>query len=144
MSLRRAIRTVLLFVPLLLLFLALALPYCSARFSLLLHGAPFARVVPKEKLDIFRYVQTDGFDIEAVVFDGDKAVGLIVQSLGSPPYFEPLSEANPEQWRFPFGFIAFVVTARFWGWLLLPIQAIVLLLWLRQREKALRFSGYDS
>ena len=135
MSRLRTIRTALLFAPLLLLPLVLALPYCSARLSLILHGAPFARVVPRQGLDIFRYVQRDGFHIQAVVFSGDKAVGLIVQPLGSPPYFESLSQANSVEWSFPSGFIAFVVTARFWGWLLLPAQGIVLLLWLRHREK---------
>ena len=143
MSLPRTIRIALLFAPLLAFPLVFALPYCSARLSLLLHGFPFARAVPKENLDIFRYVQTDGFHIQAVVFSRGKAVGLIVQPLGSPAYFEPLSEANSGEWRFPLGFLAFVVTARFWGWLLLPAQAIVLLLWVRQRERRARYCGYD-
>src|ERR1017187_834737 len=129
MSLPRTIRIALLLAPLLAFPLVLGLPYCSARLSLLLHGLPFARAVPKENLDIFRYVQTDGFHIQAVVFSRGYAVGLIVQPLGSPAYFEPLSEANSGEWRFPLGFLAFVVTARFWSWLLLPAQTIVLLLW---------------
>jgi len=143
MSLPRSIRIALLLAPLLAFPLVLALPYCSARLSLVLHGLPFARAVPKENLDIFHYVQMDGFHIQAVVFSRGKAVGLIVQPLGSPAYFEPLSEANSGEWRFPEGFLAFVVTARFWGWLLLPAQAIVLLLWLRRREKRVRCCGYD-
>ena len=133
----------LLFAPLLAFPLVFSLPYCSARLSLLLHGLPFARAVPKKNLDIFRYVQTDGFHIQAVVFSRDKAVGVVVQPLGSPAYFEPISEANSGEWRFPSGFLAFVVTARLWGWLLLPAQAIVLLLWVRQRERSARYWGYD-
>jgi hypothetical protein len=123
--------------------LVLALPYYSVRLSLLLNGIPFARVVPKERLDIFRYVQTDGFDKQAVVFSGDEAEGLIVQPLGSPPYFEPLADANAAEWRVPFGFMAFLVTARYWGWLLLPAQAFVLLLRLRKRERTPRNCAYD-
>jgi hypothetical protein len=100
----------------------------------------------RKKADIFGTPMSgvlDGFHIQAVVFSRGKAVGLIVQPLGSPSYFEPLSDANSAKWRVPFGFIAFVVTAQFWGWLLLPAQAIVLLLWLRKREKTARYFVYE-
>ena len=143
MSTLRTTRFALLFMPLMLLLLALVLPHYSARVSLLLHGLPFARVVPKEKVDIFRYVQMDGFDKQAVVFSRGKAVGLIVQPLGSPAYFESLSEANSAQWSPPFTFLMLVVTARFWGWLVLPAQAIILLVWLRNRGKQAASFVYD-
>ena len=145
MSLRRTIRTTLLFAPLLVFPLVLALPYCSARLSLVLHGFPFARVVPKENLDIFHYVQMDGFHKQAVVFSRGKAVGLIVQPLGSPAYFERFSgQANSvEEGLPPFGFIGAVVVASSLRWFLLPVQAIFLLLWLRQRERRVRYCGYD-
>ena len=122
---------------------ALALPNYSARVSLLLHGLPFARVIPKEKVDISRYVQLDGFDKKAVVFSRGKAVGLIVQPLGSPPYFESFRQADSAPWNLPSAFIALVVTSRFWGWLLLPAQAIVVLLWRRSRDGQAAKIVYD-
>jgi hypothetical protein len=74
MSLPRTIRIALIFAPLLVFPLLISLPHCSARLSLLLKGLPFAHVVPKEKLDIFNYVQTDSFANQGVFFSGGKAV----------------------------------------------------------------------
>lgn len=140
MSPPRPIRFVLLFAPLLMFALVLALPRSSARLSLLVNGLPFARVVPKEKLDIFQYVQTDNSAYEAVVFSGGKAVGLIVQPHFSCAYFGPFhGQANSVVGEPPpFGFTMAILIAWSWRWFLLPMQAVLLLLWLRQRERRTR------
>src|SRR6266436_6397520 len=77
MSLRRTFRFLALLAPLLLFALVLPSPYYSARLSLILHGRPFVRVVPKESLDIFKFVSTDSFACRAIVFSNEKAVGWI-------------------------------------------------------------------
>jgi hypothetical protein len=145
MSLQRIIRIVLIFAPLLLFALVLALPYCSARLSLLLNGFPFAHVVPKEKLDIFHYVQMDSFSYKAVVFSGGKAVGMIDQRTGAFACFEPFSQQpNSVDGGSPMLFNALLCIAWSSRWFLFPVQAILLLfIWLQQRKMRARFCGYD-
>jgi hypothetical protein len=68
--------------PLLLFALVLASPYFSARLSLLVSGYPFARIAPKQGLDIFKFVATDNFACQAIVFSKDRAVGWICRPVG--------------------------------------------------------------
>lgn len=136
MSLARTFRFVALVAPLLLFALVLTLPYHSARLSLILHGYPFARVVPKEKLDIFQYVQTDSFSYKAVVFSDGKAVGMIDQPTGAFACFVSLAQANVDvDDGFPMMFNALLSIAWFLRWWLLPAQVVLLLLWLRTRQR---------
>ena len=142
MSLRRTFRFVALLAPLLLFTLVITSPYYSARLSLILHGHPFARVVPKEKLDIFHYVETDGFANHAVVFSSGKAVGMIVQPLGSFAYFEPFSDKPNFEHGTAFQpwFDLPLLIAWSLRWWLLPAQVILLLLWLRMRQRRVKYS----
>jgi hypothetical protein len=136
MSFQRTIRIVLIFAPLPLFLLVLTLPHYSARLSLLLNELPFARVVPKEKLNIFHYVQMDSFSYKAVVFSGGKAVGMIDQPAFAFACFEPFSrQPNSMYEGFPILFNALLCIAWSLRWFLLPMQAILLLLWLRQRRR---------
>ena len=137
MALPRTIRTILIFVPLLLFLLVLSLPYSSARLSLLAKGFPFAHVVAKDSLNIFQYVHTDGFANRAVVFSNGKAVGLIVEPLGAFAYFEPFAlHANSGDTAIHDSWLNSLLLVT-WSlrWFLLPIQAILVLLWLRRRNR---------
>jgi len=86
--------------------------------------------MPKEKLDIFNYVQTDSFAYQSVVFSNGKAVGIIEQPSGSCAYFEPISQQpkSIDDSLPPSKFIAVVVIAWYLRWFLLPLQASLLLL----------------
>jgi len=141
MSPQRTIRFILFFTPLLIFFLVSASPYYSARLSLILHGRPFARVVPKDNLDLSQFVKTDSFACRAIVFSEGKAVGWICQSsLGGFPEFVPFSN-QPNLENFPgFGFDFPLMMAWLLRWWLFPVQVIVLLFWLRSREKRIRYS----
>jgi hypothetical protein len=143
MSLRRTFRFVTLLAPLLVFALVLMLPFYSARLSLILQGHPFARVVSKKNLDVFKFMSTDSFACRAIVFSNEKAVGWIcLPSTSGFAAFVPFS-ANPnliggvtsEPW-FDFPLII-EWSLRWW---LLPVQAVVLLLWLRQREKRVQYA----
>ncbi len=144
MSLRRTIRFVALLAPLLAFALVLMSPYYSARLSLILHGRPFARVVSKENLDIFKFVSTDNFACRAIVFSNEKAVGWIcLPSTGGFAAFVPFS-ANPNLEDGVFAdpwFDLPLIIAWSLRWWLLPVQVIALLLWLRQREKRVQYSS---
>ena len=143
MSLRRTFRFVALLAPLLFFVLVLTSPYYSARLSLVRHGHPFARVVPKEKLDIFQFVRTDSFACRAIVFSNEKAVGWIFQSsTGGFACFVPFS-GTPDVTGAAFDpwLDLPLVTAWFLRWWLLPVQVVILLLWLRQREKKAQYSS---
>ncbi len=141
MSPRRTFQFAALLAPLFLCAFALTLPYSSARLSLIFHGHPFARVVPKEKLDIFQYVHTDNFAYKAVVFSGSKAVGIISQPTGDFAQFQPFSDKNAvDDFYFdPWLGIPMLIAWTFRWWLLL-VQVIVLLLWLRMRQKRVQYS----
>src|SRR5712692_5846611 len=91
MSSRRTIQFVLLFAPLLAFILVLASPHYSSRLSLLLHGRPFARVVPKEKLNVFQFVSTDNIRCAAIVFSRERPVGWICQPMFGFARFVPFS-----------------------------------------------------
>ncbi len=137
MKFPRRFSMALLFTPLMLFPLASALPYCSARLSLVLNGLPFARVVPKESVDIFHYVETDSFAYQAVVYSGGKAVGMIEQPSGSPAYYQPFGQSRRSADR-EISFGLSVLAVWYWRWLLLPLQAILLLFWFRQRQRISR------
>ncbi len=133
-----------LFAPLLVFFLVITSPYYSARLSLILHGHSFARVVPKEKLNIFQFVKTDSLACRAIVFSDGKAVGWISETIGAFPSFVPFSgqpglEDLPE---YDVWFNVPLLLARSLGWWLIPAQVIILLIWLRYKRK--RSSAFDT
>ena len=143
MSLRRTFRSVALFAPLLLFALVLASPYFSARLSLILHGRPFARVVPKDRLDVFKFVSTDSFACRAIVFSNEKAVGWIcLPSTGGFASFVPFSDKTNFENGVTFdpGFDLPLTISWAFRWWLLPAQAVVLLLWLRTRQRRFQYS----
>lgn len=45
------------------------------RLELAKRGMPFAQVVDKQELDVFRYMDTDGFAIRSLVFADGRLVG---------------------------------------------------------------------
>ena len=141
MSLRRTIRFVPLFTPSLLFVLLLIAPHCSARWSLILHGRPFARVVPKEKLDVFRFVSTDNLRCRAIVFSDGIAVGWIYQPMFGFARFVPFSGKSSFQdvGDSP-GFEDFLLVAWSFRWWLLAAQALLLFFWFRLRKKTVQYS----
>jgi len=142
MSSRRAIRLALLFLPLLVFGLAWGIPYYSARLSLMLHGLPFAHVVPKENLDVFQFVKTDSMASRGIVFSGGKAVGWICEPWGSFASYVAFSDQPSFEDIEPYDFWFNVPLLIAWSlrWWLLLIQAVILLWWLRSREKRVRYS----
>jgi hypothetical protein len=87
MSVRRTSRFVLLSTPLLLFALLFTLPLYSERLSLTFHGHPFARIVPKETLNVFEFVAMDHLRARAIVFSHGKAIGWIYQPMSGLPRF---------------------------------------------------------
>jgi hypothetical protein len=143
MSLQRTIKFVAFFAPLLIFILATTSPFYSARLSLILHGHPFAHVVPREQLNVFQFVKTDNFACRAIVFSEGNAVGWICQSsTGGFPSFVPFSGQpnldDVQDFNFRFDFL--LVMAWVMRWWLFPVQLIVLLFWLRARERRVRHS----
>jgi hypothetical protein len=130
MLFRHLARWLFFFLPLTLFIVAMALPFESARITLILHGHPFARVVPKDKLNIFRYVDNDSFACQAIVFSGADAIGWIeLPSTGGFPEFVPFTTTRSLD-EFPiigidFCFIILWITR----WWFLAGQAIVVLFW---------------
>ena len=109
---------------------------------MILHGHPFARVVAKEKLDIFQFVQTDSMSYKAVVFSGGKPVGMIDQPIGAIACFEPFpSQTNFWDYGFPTLFNALSIMAWSLRWFLLPVQAVILLFVATPREKRVQHSS---
>lgn len=143
MSLRRTFRLVPLFAPLLLFALVLTSPYYSARLSLLLHGRPLARVVPKQRLDVFKFVSMDNFACRAIVFSNERAVGWIcLPSTGGFASFVPFSDKpNFEDVAFEPWFHFPLTISWVLRWWLLPAQGVILLLWFRHREKTVEYSN---
>jgi len=141
MSLRRAIRFVPLFLPLMLFILLLSSPNYSVRLSLIMHGRPFARVVPKEKLNVFQFVSTDSLRSRAIVFSDKIAVGWIYQPTGGFAFFVPFS-AKPtfEHGDFAPWFDYCLLFAWFWRWWLLAAQVVLLLLWFGFRKRRVQYS----
>jgi hypothetical protein len=139
MSLKTRFRFLALFAPSLLFVLALTAPYSSTRLSLVLQGHPFARVVPKEKLNIFEFVSTDSFACRAIVFSRQKAIGWIdLPSTGGFARFIPFSGKPDLGVDGAFSSCFEVLLTMLWvfRWWLLPVQAIILLLWLRSRRRS--------
>jgi len=132
----------LLVTPLFVFGLACGLPYYSARLSLTLHGLPFARVVPKEKLNVFQFVKTDSMAATAIVFSGGKAVGWICEPWGSFASYVAFSDqpSFEDIEPYDFWFNGPLLIAWSLRWWLLLIQAVILLSWLRSREKRVRYS----
>jgi hypothetical protein len=108
--------------------IALTLPYSSARLSLILHGHPFAHVVPKEKLDIFQFVKMDSFSYKAVVFSDGKPVGMIDQPNGAFASYDPFP-LQPDSVYDDFAMLLWVLR-----WFLLPVQAVLLFIMFYKRE----------
>jgi len=142
MSLRRTIRFVSLFVPLTLFLLVLMAPYYSARWSLIIHGHPFARVVAKEKLDVFQFVSTDNLRSRAIVFSDGTAIGWIYQPMFGFARFVPFSgsssfqdvgDSHPQ-------FEDFLEVAWFFRWWLLAAQVVLLLFWIGLRKRKVQYS----
>jgi hypothetical protein len=129
---RQAIRLFVFFLPLLVFALAMASAEYPVRISLFLHGHPFAFVVPKTSLDVFKFVSTDLMQAEAIVFSNGKAVGWIKQPnlyfahfvpFAGKPTFDDLG--FPDLW-----FDIFAPLAWTFRWWLLLLQVVMLLLWL--------------
>jgi hypothetical protein len=122
----------------LLFALLFTLPYCSQRLSLALHGHPFANIVAKERLNAFEFVATDNLRSRAIVFSHGKAIGWIYQPMMGLARFVSFSGTpNFDVNGFDTWFDFCLPVAWFWRWYFLPIQAIVLLLWLRSRRKGI-------
>ena len=141
MSHRATARTTLIFAPLLVFVLVLALPYYSTRLSLILHAHPFADVVPKQRLDVFKFVSMDNMRSEAIVFSKGVAIGWIYQPMFGFSRFVPFS-SKPEFDNTAFDFWSDYCQLIVWSlrWWLLPIQAVIFLFWLRNRERKSRFT----
>jgi len=142
MSFRRIFRFATLLGPLLFFVLALTSPYYSARLSLILHGRPFAHVVSKESLDIFKFVSTDSFACRAIVFSNEKAVGWIcLPSTGRFASFVLFSDKPSLEGRvFDPWFDWPLLIAWSLRWWLLPAQVVLLLLWLRTGQRRVQYS----
>ena len=97
---------------------------------MILRGYPFARVVPKEKLDVSQYVQFDDFGFKSVVFSGGKAVGLIDQPNFDLAHFKsfPIQEDSVDE-GFPTWLYSLILITWYFRWWLLPTQIIFLVLW---------------
>lgn len=135
---RGAFRAMVLFTPLLLFAAILALPHNSARLSLMLHGHPFAKVVPKSSADIFQIVPTDNFACRALVFSHRKPIGwIMLPSTGGFESFIPftekpnLREVTPDTLLFQL-FLTLAWACRWW---LLLFQVLMLAFWLRLCRK---------
>ena len=107
--------------------------YSSERFSLIASGYPFARIVEKEYLNIFDYVDTDSLRSGAIVFSNDNPTGWIYQGISSPPYFIEFEEGK----KFDFngsrvGFDVFLTLTYLAIWPLLAIASFLTLLFLVQ------------
>lgn len=72
-----SVRQAVFFMPLFLFLVGISVPYSSVRLSLIWHGHPFARVVPKNAVNIFPYVDRDSFACSALVFEGSSSIGWI-------------------------------------------------------------------
>jgi len=122
----------------LLLAAILAAPYCSARLSLILSGHPFAKIVPKESLDIFKFVDTDSFACRAVVFSHGQAIGwIMLPSTGGFASFVPFAgKPSLEEGMTAFPAFEFsLMIAWAYRWWLLAIQGIFFALWLRTNQR---------
>jgi hypothetical protein len=142
MSLRRIIRLVPLFIPLVLFVLLLLAPRYSVRWSMILQGHPFARVIPKEQLDIFQYVSTDHLRSRALVFSGGTPIGWIYQTMSGFARFVPFSHppSDPYMGALNVGFTDYLLAAWSLRWWLLVVQALLLLFWIGLRKSSVQQS----
>jgi len=102
-----------------------------------MHGRPFARVVPKEKLDVLQFVSTDNLRSRAIVFSRKTAVGWIYQPMSGFARFVPFSGTSnfDDVGNFDPWFDYCLPVAWHWRWWLLLAQAFVLLLWFRFKKR---------
>ena len=85
--------------PLMLLWFAGCLPIAAyfwpeafwIRLDLASRGLFVVRVVDKQELNVFRFVETDNFALRGFVFSGDRMVGYTMWPNGWYPYFAPAS-----------------------------------------------------
>ena len=140
MRVKRHRRLVAILLPTLLLVFLLTSPHSSTRLSLILQGHPFARVLPKQQLNIFDFVETDNFACRAIVFSGNKPIGWIcLPSTGGFPGFVPFSERpnfSDDVGPWYLWFDSLLIVAWTFRWWLLTIQAVFLLWWLGTRESS--------
>lgn len=135
---RRALSVMALLTSLLFLAAVLALPCCSVRLSLILHGHPCATVVPKENLDIFKFVRTDSLACQAIAFSHGHAIGwIMLPSTGGFASFIPFIEKpSLEEGLTAFPSFQFpLMVAWAYRWWLLLIQGVFFALWLRTRRR---------
>jgi hypothetical protein len=133
---RRIFRAFLLITPLLLFLLVHTSALYSVQLSLIARGYPTARIVPKDRLDVFKYVSTDNFRSRAIVFADDRAVGWIYQPVSGFARFEPF-RGNPSFTLLP-GFEplydVWLPLAWSFKWWLLAVQGAVLLYFARKTK----------
>lgn len=136
MSIRRTIGFASVMAPLVLFAFLFTLPFYSQRLSLALHGQSFARIVAKERLNVFELVPTDNVRSKAIVFSHGSAIGWIYQPLSGLARFVAFSGTpNFEVNGFDTWFDLWFPLAWFWRWYLLPLQAVAFLLWFRGRKQ---------
>ena len=129
MKIRRISRIALLFLPLVGFILIETSPYYAARFSLLLHGIPFAQV---NKRDALKYVPTDSFRNAGIVISEGRAVGWIYAPMMGFSRFVPFAEIHsldgPEK---PDPVMDCPILFLLWErrWLLLVAQGVLLIVW---------------
>src|ERR1043166_2947936 len=138
MLLRRTFRFIPLFLPVIGFLLIAASPHCAGRLSLMLHGLPFARVTKDEVLN---YVHTDSMRNAGIVISDGAAVGWIYQPMfGFARFvrFNGTPNLDPPDNSLWLDF--FLVRIWHLRWWLLPVQVVVVILWLRMREKRVQYS----
>lgn len=121
--------------------------YSSERFSLIVSGYPFARIVEKEDLNIFDYVDTGSLRSKAIVFSNDTPIGWIYQGISGPPYFIEFEEGKKFDFNgFRVGFDVFLTLTYLAIWPLLAIASFLSLLLLVQLrlKKCIEPTGTDQ
>jgi hypothetical protein len=108
----------------------------------MLHGRPFARVMPKEKLDIFQFVSTDNLRSRAIVFSDETPIGWIYQPLSGfarfvpfygRPNFQDVGYAHPQ-------FEDFLLIGWSFRWWLFAAQVLLLFFWFGFRKRNVQHS----
>jgi hypothetical protein len=103
-----------------------SVPVTSARISLALHGHPFARVVPKDQMNVLSIVPTDSFASRGVAYARERPIGWICSSFGSFPQFVPFGAA-PDFGSLPGlgeNCLFLVLWMARWIWLLAAVESV--------------------
>jgi len=131
MPCRRIINLLALFTPLVLFLLLLLAPHYSSRWSLILQGHPFARIVPKTQLDVFQFVSTDNLRSQAIVFSDQTAIGWIYQPMAGFAEFVPFSgqPSFDDVSVLHIGFTDFLLVAWSLRWWLIVAEVLLLFSW---------------